>query len=417
MSMTLLQQLAISLGLGLLVGLQREWRAEGLAGIRTFALVTLFGTLCGYLAEPTGGWVVPAGLLALSALLVLENRTRLQGGEDHPGPTTEIAAMVMYMVGVAIVLFRIDVAVVVGVLVAVLLHWKGPLHAFAERIGMREIRSIIRLALIGLVILPLLPDRTFGPLAVLNPFEIWLMVVFIAGISVVGYLAQLLLGERVGTLLAGFLGGLISSTATTVAYARRTRGGSVSVGRAAVVVVLASVIVFGRVFFEVGVVAPAVLPAIAPPLLAMTAWVGLVFVAVLLIRRTGEPPPSEPEDPSNLAAAITFGLLYAAVLVGVDLAQRHFGPSGLYAVSVLSGLTDMDAITLSTAQFVESGIVDLDTGWRMILVGAMSNLLFKGLVVAALGNRRFAVLVGLLFLGALGGGGLILWLWPAVGGG
>ncbi len=322
----------------------------------------------------------------------------------------------MFVVGAALVVYRMDVAIVAGGAVALLLHWKKPLHAFAEHMDETEIRSILRFALIGLVILPLLPDRSFGPLDVLNPFHIWLLVVLIVGISLVSYLAQKFLGAKVGTLLAGALGGLISSTATTVAYARRSHRGTTSPRSSALVIQIASTIVFLRVFLEVGVVARSILPSIAPPLMAITAWMGAVLGACMLLRPAEQEQVAQPKDPSDLRAAMVFGLLYAIVLVGVALAKRHFGDSGLYAVSVLSGLTDMDAITLSTAQMIRANEVDVDTGWRMILIGFMSNLVFKGLVVMTLGGRALSASMAVLFGTSLAGGVLILWLWPGTSG-
>jgi uncharacterized membrane protein (DUF4010 family) len=410
------QQIGVALGLGLLVGLQRERSKHYGAGIRTFPLITVLGTVCAHLTKDLGGWTVTGGLLAVGALMVLVYLNR-GASQDHPsGLTTSIAALLMYAVGAMLVVGETAVSIAVGGGVAVLLHWKRPMHRFVERIGDTDIRAVFRLALIALVILPVLPDRSYGPYDVLNPFRIWLMVVLIVGISLVGYVLSRLFGERAGSVAGGVLGGLISSTATTASYARRSRGESGAAGLAATVIIIASTVVFVRVAFEVAVVSPSVLPNVLPQFGVLAGWMVLVSGGGYLLVRGKETAMPPAKNPSNLQAAVVFGALYAAVLFGVAAAREHFGDGGLYVVAALSGLTDMDAITLSTAQMMVSGDVGLDTGWRMMLVGFLANLVFKGAMVALLGSaplfRRVAVLFGLSFAGGV----LLVWLWPAAGG-
>jgi uncharacterized membrane protein (DUF4010 family) len=268
------------------------------------------------------------------------------------------------------------------------------------------------LVLIALVILPVLPNRSFGPYGVLNPFEIWLTVVLIVGISLGGYIAYKFFGARAGTLLGGILGGMISSTATTVSYARRTRHAPEAVGLAAFVVVVASTIVFARVIFEIAVVAPELLSAIAPPLVVVMLVMG-VLALVMYGTRGGEAEqlPMD-KDPSQLKAAVVFGLLYAVILFAVAAGQQWLGDRGLYLIAALSGLTDMDAITLSTAQLIKRGELEVDTGWRMILVGSLSNLVFKGAAVAMLGHPRLLLRVSIAFGIVLLCGLLLLRFWP-----
>ena len=413
MELSLLHHLAIALGLGLLVGLQREFAASDLAGIRTFPLITVFGTLSGALAQQFGGWVLGAGVLAVAGLIAMGNFIKLRSGDVDPGVTTEVAVLVMYGVGAILSAGQTTAAVVTGGGVAVLLHWKRPLHDLVTRIGQADARAIFRLALIALVILPLLPDRTFGPYGVLNPFSIWLMVVLIVGISMGAYVAYKLLGRRSGTLVAGLMGGLISSTATSVSLARQSRVAVSEAGAGAVVIVIASTVVFGRVLFEVAIITPAQLGAIAPPLIAMMfVMVALSAVSYLTSRTSFERAEQEQEPPSELGAAIVFGLLYAAVLLGVAAAKANFGESGMYVVAGLSGLTDMDAITLSTSQLVRSGDLGVATGWRLILVGALANLVFKGAIVVVLGTRKLASRVLTLFGLGMAAGIALLLLWP-----
>jgi uncharacterized membrane protein (DUF4010 family) len=414
MDSTLLLNLGITVALGLLVGLQRERAADEVAGIRTFTIIALLGFVCGVLSTEVGPWIVPAGLLALVVLIAVAGALRAHGtGTVDSGITPEVAALVLFALGTLLALDFTVLALVVGGGVAVLLHWKEPLHAFAGRIGSQDFEAIFRLALIGLVILPALPNRDMGPAGVLNPFEIWLMVVLIVGISMAGYVAFQLLGSRGGAVVAGLLGGLISSTATTVSYARRSSTAPGSEAAASLVVLVASVVVYGRVLAEIALVSPAYLRETAPPLVAaMTLMAALAVVVTLRLSGEHAAGLESQEPPSELRAAIAFGLLYALVLVSVAVARERFGPGALYGVAALSGLTDMDAITLSTAQLMNRDDLPPATGWRLILVGAMANLVFKGGVVAVLGSPELRRRVVLLFGVSLAGSAAILLLWP-----
>lgn len=405
--------MALALGLGLLVGLQREWVAEPLAGIRTFGLITLLGAVLGLFSATLGAWIIVAGLVALAGILVAGTFIKFPVEDDSPGITTQVAALVMFAVGVAIALDQMMLGVMVGGGVAVLLQWKQPLHAFVERIGEKDIRAIFQLVLIGLVVLPVLPNKAFGPYGVINPFKMWLMVVLICGISVGGYLAQKFLGARAGTILGGILGGLISSTATTVSYSRRSSKAPEAAGLATMVIMIASTIVFARVLVEVAIVAPAILRQLAPPLVAMMGLMILISAGLYVFTsRATKPIPLE-EDPSDLKSALLFGVFYGVVLFALAAVKEHFGDRALYGVAALSGLTDMDAITLSTAQLINAGHLTIDTGWRMILVGAMSNLMFKAGAVALLGTphllKRVLLVFGVCQASAIG----LLVFWPS----
>jgi len=404
------RQLAVAVGLGLLVGLQRERAAERLAGIRTFALVTVLGTLTAQLASALGAWLVAAALVALAAIIVGGNLLKLRDGSRpaDPGQTTEVAMLVMFAVGAFVVLGTTEVAVAVGGGVAVLLHLKPQMQSLARRIGEDDFKAMMQFALISLVILPALPDRAYGPYAVLNPRQIWLMVVLVVGMSLAGYVAYKLLGQRRGTLVAGVVGGLVSSTATTVAYARRTREDAAASAAAAVVVVLAAGTVFVRVLFEVAVVAPGFFRTAAWRLLPLLGLFVLVAVLFWMRRDDGGAPLPPQENPSQLRPALLFGLAYAVVLLAVAVVKERFGGGGLFVVAALSGLTDVDAITLSTCQMVNTARLEADAGWRLILVAALANLLFKGAAVAALGHRRLLAPVAGAFGAALALGILLL---------
>jgi uncharacterized membrane protein (DUF4010 family) len=410
-------QIGISLLLGLLIGLQRQRTESTIGGIRTFPLIAAFGTVCGWLALEYGGWVIAGGLVAIAALLVVSNLMMTRAGNHDAGQTTEIAALLLFGVGAYVVVGELAVAVALGGVIAVLLHFKDPLHAFAARIGERDVTAIMQFALISLVILPVLPNRTFGPYDTLNPFQVWLMVVLIVGISLVGYVAYKLLGARQGALLGGVVGGLVSSTATTVSFARRAAATPATAALAALVIMIASGVVYARVMTEVAVVAPAHLRTMLPPLAAMLG--ACVLIAVVLAVRCGErkAPAAEQGNPADLRLGVTFAGLYALISFIVAATQAEFGVQALYPVAILSGLTDMDAITLSTAQLVTHGKLDADTAWRLILVASLSNFLFKAGMAAVIGKRALLKHLAPAFGAAFLAGAAILAFWPASGGG
>ena len=412
MEMIVLQQLAVAFGLGLLLGLQRERSESSIGGIRTFPLIAVFGTVCAQLGQIFGGWIVAAGLLALVAIVIYSNYAKLKAGAIDPGMTTEVAALLLYALGAYMVVGNMVLALVVGGAMAVLLQFKKPLHELAGAIGERDMVAIMQFVLLSLVILPVLPQKEFGPYGVWNPFQIWLMVVLIVGISLSGYIAYKFLGARAGTLLAGILGGLISSTATTVSYARRSAGTANLSTLAARVIVISSCMSLARVLVEVGAVAPRSFHSLAPPLAAMLGVTVVVAGAMYFLRHSRETQMPEQKNPAELKVAFMFGAIYAVVLLAVAAAKEHFGSAGVYTVAVISGLTDMDAITLSSAQLVENGRAAASTGWRAILIAAMSNFVFKFGTVGLLGSRSLTLRVGATFGLILLCGTAILWLWP-----
>ncbi|NDK55055.1 MgtC/SapB family protein [Pontibacter fetidus] len=414
-NLELFQTLAISLGLGLLVGLQRQHQNARIAGIRTFPIITVFGTVCAWLAQDFGGWMLAAGAVGTAAIVVVANL--LQRTEKHidVGQTTEAALLLMFAVGAYLVVGNTPVAVAIGASIAVLLHLKETLHKAIAKLGEEDLRAIMQFVVISLVILPVLPNRTFGPYNVLNPYNIWLMVVLIVGIGLAGYFAYKIFGGKAGTLLGGVLGGLISSTATTVSYAKRSKDTDqqkASNNLIALVILIASAVSVLRIVIEVSVVAPATLGKVAPPLICLLLLMAILIGLGFFIKKEGAGQMPEQQNPAQLKTALVFGAIYAIVILATAAAKDHFGESGLYIVAVISGLTDVDAITLSTSRLMNNRTIDLDTGWRVILVAALSNIAFKGGMVAILGSRALFGRVALLFGVSLVAGALIVWLWP-----
>ena len=271
----------------------------------------------------------------------------------------------------------------------------------------------MQLVLLALVVLPVLPDATFGPFAVFNPREMWLMAVLIVGLSLGGYIALKFLGENAGIVAGGLLGGLISSTATTVSWSRRTRDHPEASRAAGLVILIASTVVYGRVLAEIAAVARPFLRTAAPPILALSAAMAAAAAALWLMTRGHEPVSVEGHQPADLKTAFTFAALYVVVLFAVSYAKQRAGTRGLYLVSALSGLTDIDAITLSVARLVGSDQIEPAQGWRLIVVALLSNLVFKGAMAALLGDGRLRRWILLLFGLQLVAGAAVLVFWPS----
>ena len=406
------QHLAIALGLGLLVGLQRERVEPRLAGVRTFPLVTILGTVCAMLAQSFGGVVIAVGMIALAGMIVIGDLAKLQQGDDDPGLTTEIAMLLMFAVGAYLVVGYKGVAIAIGGGVAVLLQLKGQLHGIVARLGDNDLRAIMQFALISLVILPVLPDRAYGPYSVLNPRNIWWMVVLIVGISLGGYIVYKFWGSRAGVFLSGILGGVISSTATTASYSKRAAELPEGSQLAAIVIIIASAVVFARLLLEVAVVAPAFLLTVSGPLVVMLIILSVLSLVMFLRNRNKKDEMLVKDNPSELKSALVFAIVYAIVIFAVAAAKERFGSKGLYLVAGLSGLTDVDAITLSTSRLVTSGTLAARDGWRLIILASTTNLAFKFAIIAVIGHRQLLTRVAAPYAIAVAAGISLLLLWP-----
>ncbi len=410
------QQLGISALLGLLVGLQRERAPGTVAGLRTFPLITLLGTVTALMAVELGDtWILAAGFLGVVTVAVVGHLLKFRAAEPDLGTTTDFAELLMFAVGAMVVVGPIVVAVALGGAVAVLLQFKGELHGIARRLGEKDLKAIMQFVLITCIILPVVPNQTFGPFDVLNPFETWLMVVLIVGMSLGGYIVYKFFGRDAGILLAGALGGAISSTATTASAARQSRGSLVGTRNAAIVILIASAVVYVRVAVAIAVVGSGEMlhNAALPILLMMALTLAPALALWLRVRRRSASMP-EPENPTQLRSAMVFGVAYSVVLFALAAAEHYraeVGAQGRYWVAGLSGLTDMDAITLSTARMSHHDGQLARDGWRLLLVAVMANMAFKTGMAGVLGGRRLLATLALLFLLPLAGGvALLLWL-------
>jgi uncharacterized membrane protein (DUF4010 family) len=381
-----------SFAVGLLVGLERERRPLAKAGVRTFALITAFGTLCAMLAQHLGfPWLVVAGLAVVAATLIVAYANLPATAEDS-GTTTVVAAVVCFLLGAGMWVGSLELCVALGIVVAVLLYFKTDLEGFSQRLTSTDVSVTLQFAVLTLVILPLLPDRGFGPYEALNPRNIWLMVVLIQGVGLAGYVSWRLFGPRGGILITGLLGGVVSSTATTVAYARDTHEAPHRAGINALIVLLASSVVFVRIGVLVAVVAPGLLPQVAA-VAAAALLAGVPIAWYWTVREQRETLGAQPElaNPTRLHIAVTFGAVYGAVLLGVSWLNDVAGSAGLYALAFVSGLTDVDAIGLSTLRAYTQSELTVEVALTAISIALVANLLLKACAAWAVGGRLLAV--------------------------
>ncbi len=374
---------ATSAGIGLLVGVERERNPLTKAGLRTFTLIALLGTLTALVAEAIGATaVVVIGFIAVGGVLAAAYLADARTTEDDSGTTTVIAALAVFCLGVINFHGETLLAVILGVGITALLYFKPELEGFSQRLTAQDIRSILQFAALTAVVLPLLPNQSYGPFGVINPFQIWLMVVLISGVSLTGYVAWRLTLSRSGRvarggfLLTGLLGGLVSSTATTLVYARHAREKTHSTAAALMIIVLANAAMLVRVLLISAIVAPLAVVFVAAALIPAFLLTGPALARTWR-EAHGEPPRDggEYRNPTNLLAALTFALLYAVTLMVSAWLSEHVGAGGLYGLALVSGMTDVDAITLSSMQLFNAGAIGGHGAATAVTLAVGANLL------------------------------------------
>ena len=386
-----LQAFMTSLAIGLLIGLERERRSSAKAGLRTFALVALLGTLSGLLAEKTGsGWILSAGLLSVGAMIIAAYINRPDDAGDS-GTTSVVAILVCFCLGAAVWFGYGTLAVMLGIATTVLLYFKAELHGLSSQLTSKDLISILQFAVLTFVILPILPDRNYGPYEALNPYQAWLMVVLVSGVSLAGYAALRLAGPQHGAPMMGLLGGLVSSTATTVVFSRHAHAHVALARTAMVVIMIASLMVLLRLTVMAAVVAPDVIEPLAK-VFAGGLVLGLAVTAFgwRRLEAQGELPMPEVRNPTEIRTALGFGALYAVVLFCSAWLSDVAGAKGMYVVALASGLTDVDAITLSSLRLFSIDKLSAGQAVTAIALAVLSNLTFKAGLIVTLGGWKLA---------------------------
>jgi uncharacterized membrane protein (DUF4010 family) len=399
-NLQVLSRLAVSLAIGLLIGLERGWQqrtaadGERAAGLRTLGLTGLLGGVLAAIGSTADRLLLASGLagvaLVLGAFQLVEARST-----RNTSATGVIAGLLAFALGAYAVVGDVAVAVAAGVATTVILAFKQPLHAWVRGLTWPELRAALVLLVMTALVLPVLPDRTLDPWAALNPRRIWLLAVLIAGLSFVGYWAVRTLGNRVGLLLSAVAGGLASSTATTLSFARLARSHRPLCGWLAGGTLVASAIMSARVLVMAAVINRAFAATLAWPL-GVFGGVSALAGALLLSRsplETEERQEPTLTNPLEVGAALKFAVLIAVIMLIAKILAKSTGAMGVYGLAGLSGLADVDALNLSV-----SGMAGRELSFAnatlAVLIAVGANTLSKVVIAGVAGTVRHAVLVG-----------------------
>jgi uncharacterized membrane protein (DUF4010 family) len=418
LTLTAARDFGIALLIGVLIGIEREKRKArepqpGIGGIRTFILIAEAGAVSAWVSRHVDApWPFLVTLLGVAALLVTSYlvEARVTAGQSA-GLTTEMAALTTCLLGGLCLFGFPELAVALAIVTATVLAFKEPIHGLVERIGSEDLYAGLKLLVASFIVLPLLPNRPVDPWGALNPYQLWWLVILISGLSLVGYVAMRWVGPERGTALTGFFGGLASSTAVTLTFARRSREERGVIDALATGLLLSWGVMFVRVLVEVAVVHPPLLGALVVPFAAM----GVVTVgqALVLYLRAGTEAAGAKDvplrNPFSLVFAIRFALFFAGVMLLVALVQRYFPGRGEVVVAAIAGLTDVDAITLSMAAYARGG-GDADTAVQAITVAAFTNTIVKAGLIVALGAAalKWRMVVATAVIIACGAAALLL---------
>lgn len=406
---------AVAIGLGILLGLERERiKAEdGGAGVRTFALISLSGALAGYMSENLGlNWLAMAMFFAVAALILGMYVVTAQRGDT--GITTEVSALLAFLLGLLCAYGQLQLASWIAVAMALLLALKDWLHQLASRIDATDVEATLKFSIVTLIILPLVPDVNYGPapLDVINPYKIWLMVVLISALNFSSYLLIKIVGAEHGVGIAGLLGGLASSTAVTLGFSQRSRQTGEDASALALGIMLAWTVMFFRVAIMSSLISWDLGRQILFPIsLLCAANLGACYWLWQRNKRRQRGEVKSGSNPFALDQAIKFGLLFGVVVLVARAAQVYLGDAGVYIAAAVAGLTDVDAITLAMANLAQSDAANLPVAARAIVIAVMANTLTKCGMAIGLGSpelRRLILPISgvLLVTGAAGA----LWL-------
>ena len=409
----LFRRLGVSLAIGLLVGLERGWQTreesdhQRTAGLRTFALTGLLGGICGLISLVSSPFVLAAGLLAFTGALVTFSFLEA-AAEKNFSVTGIVAGILTFVLGAYATLGNETVAVAAAVAMTILLALREPLHSWVRNVTWPEMRSVLVLLAMSFLLLPILPNRPVDPWQVLNPSEIWLLAILIAAVSFVGYIAVRVLGERKGIAVAAIAGSLASSTATTLSFARLAREHPQGTRLLASGILSAGITMMARIVVLAGVLKSELAAALIWPSVAAAAVLG-AGAAVLWLRQrqngATEHPQLQIKNPFDLGTVLQLAALIAAILLLAKLVATHAGNAGLFLLAAISGIADVDALTLSMARL--SGVqVSTAEAATAILVAASVNTVSKATIAGFVGGTRLGSIVGVVSVMAIGALGI-----------
>lgn len=419
MEIEVFKQLGIAFALSSLIGLEREQKYQqtgtvGFGGVRTFILIGLFGALSYILSAYSIAYFVIFSVgffsLIIASYVATYKKFKAIGG------TSELAAILVFIVGILCGMERYVVATVIALVVLSVMHFKISLHKWAKGIKNREIVSAIQFILVAFVVLPLLPNQSYGPFGFFNPYIVWLMVVFISAISFASYAAIKIFGTKRGIGITGFLAGFLSSTALTLSFSHQSKKNKKIINPFVLAIVVASSAMFFRILLEVSILSPGLLSKLLIPMITMGV-VGILAVMFLWKKKDKTSKELEEkminvESPFSLKPALKFGAFFAFISLLTKLGVEYMGDSGLYLTSFISGIMDVDAITVSVAgDFVSNKIGEL-SAVTAITIAAMTNTFVKGGIFLFLGNRRVALkIISVFALILLAGGASLVFVY------
>lgn len=408
----------IALLIGALIGTERQRRlvedkVRGVAGLRTFVLIALLGSLCSALAVHFGSGFAIASMATFTILVAVgyASSTNTLGRVDF---TAAVAAVVTFALGM---LSGFPDSILLAVALAIITTWvlatRTITHRYVEALSETDLLDTLKMGIIALVIYPLLSEEPMGPWGVLNPRQIWLFVVMVSLIGYAGYIAIRILGAERGLGLTGILGGLVSSTAVTSSMAAEVRENRQILPSAVFATAIASCTMFPRILLIVLVVNRELFFALLPSLLVMTI-VGAALAYMLVRKNEPLGKDVKVKDPFRIIPALKFGAFFAFVLIISKLANVYFGDAGIYATGIVSGLADVDAIALTMASL--AGLtVDTAVAAATISLAAITNTLVKLCIAYVLGTREFGNKMALIFLPTTAAGlVLLLLLWAEI---
>ncbi|HIH11130.1 TPA: MgtC/SapB family protein [Candidatus Woesearchaeota archaeon] len=411
----LLQHFLLAIVLGTLIGLEREYaryrkRGHDFAGIRTFPLIALFGALGAYLAELISIWILLISMSLIGLLIIFAYLAITRHTKTHFGATSEMAGFLTFFIGVLSYYGETSFALMLTIIITIILYARSVLHHLAERVTKQEMTHTLLFIVIAFLILPFLPDKGYGPYEIFNPFLVWLMVVFVSGISFIGYALIKWLGRK-GLLVTAALGGIISSTIVATSFAARSKTEKKYVHLLALGVIIANGVMIIRVLIEVFAINRQLFLHLIIPL-----GILIVITAVLthfslqkLHKKKTNYSQIQVSSPFKLLPALKFALLFAGTIALIKIGHLYLSSQGVYLISFISGLANVDAITVSLSQLAENSITS-SVAAKGILIGVLTNTAVKAGIAAWLGGKEFRnIIIGFMsFLVAVGIGITIL---------